>query len=68
MTDNEPLEDENVELTSLNDEDLTAQMDGDLYDGLADGGAEGTNLLPARGWSPAQVLLKGVVEGMRVVG
>ncbi len=68
MTDNEPLEDENVDLTSLNDEDLTAQMHDDLYDGLADEIAEGTNLLLARGWSPEQVLNKALVEGMRVVG
>ncbi|MCP4228352.1 MAG: cobalamin-binding protein [Actinomycetia bacterium] len=43
-------------------------MHDDLYDGLADEIAEGTNLLLARGWSPEQVLNKALVEGMRVVG
>jgi methanogenic corrinoid protein MtbC1 len=62
----EPEED--FDLSSLNDEDLTAQMHDDLYDGLADEIAEGTELLLERGWSPDAVLNDALVEGMRVVG
>ena len=62
----EPEED--FDLSSLNDEDLTAQMHDDLYDGLADEIVEGTELLLERGWSPDRVLNDALVEGMRVVG
>ena len=62
----EPEED--LDLSSLNDEDLTAQMHDDLYDGLADEIVEGTELLLGRGWSPDRVLNDALVEGMRVVG
>jgi methylmalonyl-CoA mutase cobalamin-binding domain/chain len=62
----EPEED--LDLSSLNDEDLTAQMHDDLYDGLADEVVEGTELLLGRGWGPDRVLNDALVEGMRVVG
>jgi methylmalonyl-CoA mutase cobalamin-binding domain/chain len=52
----------------LNDEDLTAQMHDDLYDGLRDEIVEGTELLLGRGWGPDRVLNEALVEGMRVVG
>ena len=57
-----------IDLSALNDEDLTAQMHDDLYDGMADEIAEGTNILLARGWSPERVLNDALVEGMRIVG
>ena len=57
-----------IDLNALSDEDLTAQMHDDLYDGLADEIAEGTNILLGRGWDPARVLNDALVEGMRVVG
>jgi hypothetical protein len=41
-----------IDLAGLSDEALVAQMHDDLYDGLADEIAEGTNLLLARGWRP----------------
>ena len=62
----EPEED--LDLSSLNDEDLTAQMHDDLYDGLRDEIVEGTELLLGRGWGPDRVLNEALVEGMRVVG
>ena len=62
----EPEED--LDLSSLNDEDLTAQMHDDLYDGLPDEVVEGTELLLGRGWGPDRVLNDALVEGMRVVG
>ena len=67
--DNEALEeDEEIILADLDDEDLTAQMHDDLYDGLAEEIAEGTNILLARGWSADKVLNDALVEGMRIVG
>ncbi|MEM7141090.1 MAG: B12-binding domain-containing protein, partial [Actinomycetota bacterium] len=43
-------------------------MHDDLYDGLADEIAEGTNILLGRGWGPDKVLNDALVEGMRIVG
>ncbi len=61
-------DDQELDLSSLNDEDLVEQMHNDLYDGLADEITEGTNLLLARGWGPDRVLNDALVEGMRIVG
>ena len=63
----EPLDDE-VVLAELSDEDLTAQMHDDLYDGLADEIGEGTEILLERGWDPSRVLNEALVAGMRIVG
>lgn len=60
--------DDDLDLSSLNDEDLVAQMHDDLYDGMANEIAEGTNLLLARGWSAQKLLDEALVEGMRIVG
>jgi len=61
-------DEEEIDLSALNDEDLTAQMHDDLYDGLADEITEGTNILLARGWDANRVLNDALVEGMRIVG
>ncbi len=61
-------EDDDIDLRSLNDQELTEQMWDDLYDGLADEVVEGTNILLERGWAPYDVLTKALVEGMRIVG
>src|SRR6187431_2677176 len=61
-------EEQEIDLRSLTDEDLVKQMHDDLYDGLADEIAEGTNLLLGRGWGPEKVLNDALVEGMRIVG
>jgi len=63
MTDEQELD-----LTSLSDEELVEQMHNDLYDGLADEIAQGTNILLGRGWGPDRVLSGALVEGMRIVG
>jgi len=60
--------DDDIDLSSLDDEELTAQMHDDLYDGLADEIAEGTNILLARGWPADKVLNDALVAGMRIVG
>jgi methylmalonyl-CoA mutase cobalamin-binding domain/chain len=61
-------DDQELDLASLTDEELVEQMHNDLYDGLADEIAEGTNLLLSRGWGPDRVLNEALVEGMRIVG
>ena len=63
------LEDEEeLDLSSLSDEDLVLQMHDDLYDGLKEEIEEGTNILLGRGWAPDAVLSDALVEGMRIVG
>ena len=59
---------EEIILADLSDEDLTAQMHDDLYDGLADEISEGTNILLGRGWDAGRVLNDALVAGMRIVG
>jgi methylmalonyl-CoA mutase cobalamin-binding domain/chain len=63
-----PDDDDEIDLASLSDTDLVAQMHDDLYDGLAPEIVEGTNLLLARGFSAQRVLDEALVEGMRIVG
>jgi len=61
-------EEEEIILADLPDDELTAQMHDDLYDGLRDEITEGTNILLARGWGADRVLNDALVEGMRIVG
>ena len=61
-------EEDEIILADLPDDELTAQMHDDLYDGLRDEITEGTNILLARGWGADQVLNDALVEGMRIVG
>ncbi len=61
-------DDDDIDLSALNDDDLVAQMHDDLYDGLGDEIAEGTELLLGRGWSAEKTLNEALVEAMRVVG
>jgi methanogenic corrinoid protein MtbC1 len=61
-------EQDDLDLATLSNEDLVAQMHDDLYDGLADEILEGTTILLDRGWGPDKVLNDALVEGMRIVG
>jgi methanogenic corrinoid protein MtbC1 len=61
-------ENEEIVLSELSDEELVEQMFDDLYDGLADEIAEGTNILLGRGWSAKKVLDDALVGGMNIVG
>jgi methylmalonyl-CoA mutase cobalamin-binding domain/chain len=61
-------DDQELDLSSLTDDELVEQMHNDLYDGLADEIAAGTNILLGRGWGPDRVLNEALVEGMRIVG
>ena len=59
---------EDIDLSTLSDEELTEQIHNDLYDGMKDEILQGTNILLSRGWSPERVLNDALVEGMRIVG
>ncbi|MEL6920215.1 MAG: B12-binding domain-containing protein [Pseudomonadota bacterium] len=59
---------EEIILSELSDDELVLQMHDDLYDGLKEEIAEGTQILLDRGWTPYDVLTKALVEGMRIVG
>jgi methylmalonyl-CoA mutase cobalamin-binding domain/chain len=59
---------EELDLRSLNDEELAQQMHDDLYDGLKAEIEDGVNILLERGWTPYKVLTEALVEGMRIVG
>ncbi|MBT8074220.1 MAG: corrinoid protein [Xanthomonadales bacterium] len=59
---------EDIILAELSDEELVEQMHDDIYDGLAEEIAEGTQILLDRGWSANAVLEKALVGGMAVVG
>ena len=61
-------DDDDIILSKLSDEELVEQMFDDLYDGLAEEIAEGTNILLGRGWSAKKVLDDALVGGMNIVG
>jgi len=59
---------EDLDLSSLPDDELVKQMHDDLYDGLREEIEEGTRILLDRGWDAKKVLDEALVEGMRIVG
>ena len=59
---------EDLDLGTLDDEELVDQMHDDLYDGLAEEIVEGTEILLERSWDAQKVLNDALVEGMRIVG
>ncbi len=63
MADNDDLD-----LSSLDDEELVKQIQDDLYDGLKEEVEEGVNILLERGWQPYDVLTEALVGGMTIVG
>ncbi|OUS36669.1 5-methyltetrahydrofolate--homocysteine methyltransferase ['Osedax' symbiont bacterium Rs2_46_30_T18] len=64
----EIYDDEDLDLSTLADDELVEQMHDDLYDGMRDEIIEGTNILLGRGWSPDKVLNTALVGGMTIVG
>ena len=64
----ENYDDDELDLSSLPDDELVEQMHDDLYDGLREEIIEGTNILLERGWPATRVLDDALVEGMRIVG
>ena len=61
-------ENDDLDLRSLDDEELVKQMQDDLYDGLKEEVEEGVHILLERGWQPYDVLTKALVGGMTIVG
>ena len=61
-------DEEDIILADLPDDELVEQMFDDLYDGLADEIAEGTQILLDRGWDAKKVLDEALVGGMNIVG
>ena len=61
-------EGEDIDLSSLPNDELVQQVHDDLYDGLKEEIEEATHILLGRDWSPKRVLDEALVEGMRVVG
>ena len=61
-------EDEELDLSTLPDDELVQQMHDDLYDGLKEEIEEETNILLERGWGADKILNDALVEGMRIVG
>ena len=59
---------EEFDLDSLDDQELTEQVHDDLYNGLKDEVEEATHILLKRNWSAERVLNDALVEGMRIVG
>jgi methylmalonyl-CoA mutase cobalamin-binding domain/chain len=59
---------DDLDLNTLNDEELTEQVHDDLYNGLREEVVEATNILLSRGWTAGRVLDDALVEGMRIVG
>jgi methylmalonyl-CoA mutase cobalamin-binding domain/chain len=59
---------DDLDLNSLNDDELVEQMHDDLYDGLSAEIEESVNILLGRNWTPYDILTKALVEGMRIVG
>ena len=61
-------DEDDLDLNTLDDDELVKQMHDDLYDGLKEEIEEGVNILLGRGWQPYDVLTQALVEGMRIVG
>lgn len=57
-----------MDFKDLPDEELWLQMQDDLYDGLKDEVAEETREALRRGYTPTEVLSRGLVAGMDIVG
>jgi methylmalonyl-CoA mutase cobalamin-binding domain/chain len=64
--DDDDYEDD-LDLSTLPDDELVEQMHDDLYNGLKEEIAEGTDILLARGWGPNKVLTEALVAGMTIV-
>jgi methylmalonyl-CoA mutase cobalamin-binding domain/chain len=60
--------DDDLDLNTLDDDELVEQVHDDLYNGLKNEVVEATNIFLKRGWGPDKVLNDALVEGMRIVG
>jgi methylmalonyl-CoA mutase cobalamin-binding domain/chain len=69
MTDYDDDEyEDDLDLSTLPDEELVEQMHDDLYNGLKEEVAEGTQIFLDRGWDANKILNEALVAGMTIVG
>jgi methylmalonyl-CoA mutase cobalamin-binding domain/chain len=70
MTDYDDDDDyeDDLDLNTLPDDELVEQMHDDLYNGLKEEVAEGTQILLDRDWGANKVLNEALVAGMTIVG
>jgi len=69
MTDHDDDDyEDDLDLNTLPDDELVEQMHDDLYNGLKEEVAEGTQILLDRGWDANKVLNEALVAGMTIVG
>ena len=68
MSDENAIDDDDIDLRALPDDELVEQIQDDLYDGLRDEVIEGTEILLERNWKPAKILTEALVGGMSIVG
>jgi len=69
MADNDDDDyEDDLDLSTLPDDELVEQMHDDLYNGLKEEVAEGTQILLDRGWDANKVLNEALVAGMTIVG
>jgi len=61
-------DEDDLDLSTLPDDELVEQMHDDLYNGLKEEVAEGTEILLQRGWDANKVLNEALVAGMTIVG
>jgi 5-methyltetrahydrofolate--homocysteine methyltransferase len=69
MTDYDDDEyEDDLDLSTLPDDELVEQMHDDLYNGLKEEVAEGTQIFLHRGWDANKILNEALVAGMTIVG
>ena len=61
-------DEEELDLSSLPDDELVLQMHDDLYDGLKEEIEEAVHILLERKWEPYRILTEALVGGMTIVG
>jgi methylmalonyl-CoA mutase cobalamin-binding domain/chain len=61
-------DEDDLDLSTLPDDELVEQMHDDLYNGLKEEVAEGTQIFLDRGWDANKILNEALVAGMTIVG
>ena len=61
-------DEDDLDLSTLPDDELVEQMHDDLYNGLKEEVAEGTQIFLDRGWDANKILNNALVDGMTIVG
>ncbi|MFA9418854.1 MAG: corrinoid protein [Gammaproteobacteria bacterium] len=61
-------DEDDLDLSTLPDDELVEQMHDDLYNGLKEEVTEGTQIFLDRGWGANKILNEALVAGMTIVG